>query len=348
MKPALLALPLAALAAALVGGGCGDSKGASNSGGATATTTGASSGGKGGGKPSGVIAIDGSSTVAPISEAITEAWGEGNPGLKFTVGVSGTGGGFKKFSAGELDIAGASRPIEAKEAEACKRNGVEFLELPIAYDGISIVANKDNAFLNDIKPEELKRIWQKGSTVKTWADVRPGLPAEPIKLYGPGTDNGTYDYFTEAICGKKGDSRTDYQASAQPNSLVGGIAGDKNSLAYFGYAYYDQNKDKLKLIKVNGVEPKAETILSGTYTPLSRPLFWYVRKSSLDRPEVASLVKFILANGKEAIQSTGYVVLPDAAYASGQKILDGKIAGTRFKEGETGLKIEDVLAREAK
>ena len=333
-------LGLAALTLTLVAG-CGKTEetGASASG---------NSGGSDGAKAGGVIAIDGSSTVAPISEAITEAWGGDNPGKKYAVGISGTGGGFKKFSAGELDIAGASRPIEEKEVEACKKNGVEFLELPIAYDGISIVTNKDNVFLTDIKPEELKRIWEKDSKVKTWADVRPGFPAEPIKLYGPGTDNGTYDYFTEAICGKKGDSRTDYQASAQPNALVGGIAGDKFSLAYFGYAYYDQNKDKLKLIKVNGVEPTKETILGGTYTPLSRPLFWYVKKSSMARPEVASLVKYILASGKEAIESTGYVVLPDQAYSSDQGIVAKMAVGTRFKGGETGLKVEDVLAREPK
>lgn len=304
--------------------------------------------GESGEKLSGKIAIDGSSTVAPISEAITETWGADHPDVKYTVGISGTGGGFKKFSAGELDIAGASRPIEPGEVEACKKNGVEFLELPVAYDGVSIVTNKDNAFLADITPAELKKIWQKGSTVKTWADVRASFPAEPIKLYGPGTDNGTYDYFTEAICGKKGDSRADYQASAQPNALVGGIAGDKFSLAYFGYAYYDQNKDKLKLIKVTGVEPTKETILGGTYTPLSRPLFWYVKKKSMERPEVASLVKYILSSGKEAIESTGYVVLPDQAYTSAQSVVEKMATGTRFKGGETGLKVEDLLAREPK
>jgi len=339
VKPVLLSLPC--VLAVLILAGCGSST-------ETANGSSASSHGSGGTDLKGAISIDGSSTVGPISEAIAEEFGKANPGVRPTVGISGTGGGFKKFANGEIDIAGASRPIEDKEKAACAANKVEFVEIPIAYDGLSIVVNPKNDFLKDITTAELKKIWQGNSRVKTWADVRAGFPAQPIKLYGPGSDNGTFDYFTEAICGKKGDSRTDYQASATPNTLIQGIAGDQYALAYFGFAYYEQNQDKLKLVTVNGVAPTKETILNGTYTPLSRPLFWYVKASSLDRPEVKAFVNFLLKQGKPLIESTGYIALPDSAYASGQTLVDGKKVGTRFKDGETGLKIEDVLNREPK
>lgn len=296
----------------------------------------------------GTITIDGSSTVLPISEAVMEEFGNANSGLKPTVNASGTGGGFKKFAAGEIDIAGASRPIEAEEIEACKKNGIEFVELPIAFDGLSIVVNKDNDFIEDMTVADLKKVWESGSKVKTWKDVNPAWPAEPVKLYGAGTDSGTFDYFTEAICGKKGNSRTDYQPSEDDNILVKGIQGDKYSMGYFGYSYFEQNADNLKLVKVGGVAPSKETILDGSYTPLSRPLFWYVSVKALERPEVKALVDYMLKSGKPFIEEVGYVPLPDAAYASAEKIVAGKQTGTRFKDGETGLKIEDVLAREAK
>ena len=337
-NPATLLAGLAGLTLALAG--CGSSGGAS--------ATGSSSATGGAGALKGDVAIDGSSTVAPISQAIAEEFGSANPGVRPTVGVSGTGGGFKKFINGELDITGASRPIEAKEASDAKAKGIEFVEIPIAFDGISIVVNPKNAFLQNTTPEELRKIWQAGSKVRTWADVRAGFPAQPIKLYGPGTDNGTYDYFTEAIGGKKGNQRSDYQASATPNTLVQGVAGDEFALGYFGYAYYSENKDKLKLVTVGGVGPSKETIESGTYAPLSRPLFWYVKKSSLARPEVRAMVDYLLKDGRELIASTGYVALPESAYEADRKLVEEARTGTRFKGGETGLKIEDVLAREPK
>lgn len=299
-------------------------------------------------KLSGAVTIDGSSTVLPISEAIAEEFQAAHSDVQPTVNSSGTGGGFKKFAAGEIDIAGASRPIEEEEVAACKKNGIEFVEIPIAYDGLSLVVNKDNGFIEDITVADLKKIWESGSTVKTWKDVNPAWPAEPMKLYGAGTDSGTFDYFTEAITGKKGNSRTDYQPSEDDNILVKGIQGDKFSLGYFGYGYYEQNKDSLKVLKVGGVVPSQETILNGTYTPLSRPLFWYINAKSLEKPQVKALVDFLLKDGKELIASTGYIQLPEQAYTSGAAIVSGRKLGTRFMGGETGLKIEDVLARESK
>lgn len=333
-------LPFAFATAALLIAGCGNSAPSGGSSTGSGTTANADL--------KGDVTIDGSSTVLPISEAIVEEFGSANRGVRPTVNASGTGGGFKKFAAGEIDIAGASRPIEEGEVAACKAKGIEFVEIPIAYDGLSLVMNRENDFAEDLTVADLKRIWETGSKVKTWKDVNPAWPAEPMKLYGAGTDSGTFDYFTEAICGKKGNSRTDYQPSEDDNILVKGVEGDKYSLGYFGFSYYEQNKDKLKLLKVGGVAPSGETILNGTYTPLSRPLFWYVNTKSLARPEVRALVDYLLKDGKELIASTGYVPLPDSAYTSGASIVSGSKTGTRFKGGETGLKIEDVLAREPK
>lgn len=299
--------------------------------------------GGGGAKVSGEISIDGSSTVYPISEAVAEEFRNVNNEVKVTVGTSGTGGGFKKFSNGELDITGASRPIEEKEVEACKANGIEFIEIPVAFDGLSVVVNPENNLLDDISVDDLKKIWQDGSAVKTWKDVKPEWPAEAIKLYGPGTDSGTFDYFTKAINGKEKSSRADYQASEDDNVLVQGVAGDKYSLGYFGYAYYLENKDKLKLLKVNGVAPSAETIADGTYNPLSRPIFWYVNKASLDKPQVAALLKFLLNDSFEAIESTGYILLPKEAYSAAQARVDAKKTGTVFHGAQPGMKIEDIL-----
>ncbi len=325
--------------------GCGNNSSAAS----TAGTGGASTGGStASGELKGAVTIDGSSTVLPISEAIVEEFGAEHKDVRPTVNSSGTGGGFKKFSAGEIDIAGASRPIEEEEVAACKKNGIEFVEIPIAYDGLSIVVNKANNYAEDLTVADLKRIWESGSKVKTWKDVNPAWPAEPMKLYGAGTDSGTFDYFTEAVCGKKGNSRTDYQPSEDDNILVKGVEGDQYSMGYFGYSYYEQNQDKLKLLKIGGVAPSGETILNGTYTPLSRPLFWYVNAKSLDRPEVRALVDYLLTRGKGLIAETGYVPLPDSVYTSASSIISGKKTGTRFQGVETGLKIEDVLSRESK
>lgn len=300
-------------------------------------------------KVTGDINIDGSSTVFPVSEAAGEEFMKANPDANVRVASSGTGGGFKKFANGEIDIAGASRAIEDEEIEACKKNGIEFIELPIAFDGLSLVVNPKNDFLEDISVADLKKIWEEGSKVKTWKDVNPAWPAETIKLYGAGTDSGTFDYFTKAINGKEKSSRADYTASEDDNILVQGVAGDQYSLGYFGFAYYDLSKDKLKLLKVNGVAPSVESIADGTYTPLSRPLFWYVNKKSLeDKPQVAAMVKFLLTQGADFISSTGYVALPAAAYTAAQERTDAKKTGTVFKGAQPGMKIEDLLKAEGK
>jgi len=230
---------------------------------------------------SGEIKIDGSSTVLPISEAVAEEFKKENAALNVSVGKSGTGGGFKKFIAKEIDIADASRPIEQKEFDAATAAGFQFIELPVAYDGLSIVVNPKNTWAADLTVEELKKIWAGGSRISNWKDVRAGFPDKPLKLYGPGTDSGTFDYFTEAICGKKGDSRADYTASEDDNTLVTGVAGDEGALGYFGFVYAEDDKDTIKLLAVANtgrslVLPSPPTISSSEYAPLSRPLYLYV------------------------------------------------------------------------
>lgn len=267
---------------------------------------------------SGAIKIDGSSTVFPITEAVAEEFRASYPDVRVTVGVSGTGGGFKKFVAKEIDINDASRPIKDKEINAAQENGVEYEELAVAFDGISVVVNKNNTWVEDLTVEELAKIWAPDSTVKTWQDVRPEWPAEEIKLYAPGTDSGTFDYFTEEINGKSGAIRPDFTPSEDDNVLVQGIAGDKNALGFFGFAYYLENADKIKIIKIdngNGaIEPTFETIKDGSYAPLSRPLFMYVNKESVQRPEVKEFIKFYLNEGRQLVPEVGYVALPDADY----------------------------------
>jgi phosphate transport system substrate-binding protein len=268
---------------------------------------------------SGTVKVDGSSTVFPITEAAAEEFQIANPGVQVTVGVSGTGGGFKKFAAGETDISNASRPIKEKEAAAAKEKGIDFVEIPVAYDGISVVVSKENGFVDKLTVDELKKIWEPDSKVKTWKDVRPEWPAEEIKLYGPGTDSGTFEYFTEAIVGEAKKSRPDYTASEDDNVLVQGIAGDKNSLGYFGYAYFEENADKLKLVPIdngdgNAVTPTFDTIKDGTYKPLARPIFIYANKKSLEKPEVKEFVKFYLENAPELVKSVFYVPLTDDKY----------------------------------
>jgi phosphate transport system substrate-binding protein len=269
---------------------------------------------------SGEIRIDGSSTVYPITEAVAEAFQKENPAVRVTVAFAGTGGGFKKFCAGETDANNASRPIktedsaEKSEATVCKEKNIDPVELTIAMDGLSVLVNPQNTFVDCLTTAELTKIWDQGSTVKTWADVRSGWPAEQIKLYGPGADSGTFDYFTEEINGEVDRSRSDYTQSEDDNQLVLGISGDKNALGYFGYAYYVENQDKLKLVPVNAgsgcVAPSEQTINDGTYTPLSRPLFVYPSKQSLERPEVQAFFKFFLQNVSAIAPEVGYIALP--------------------------------------
>ncbi|WP_228728269.1 PstS family phosphate ABC transporter substrate-binding protein [Brevibacillus composti] len=268
---------------------------------------------------SGTIKVDGSSTVFPITEAAAEEFQIANAGVQVTVGVSGTGGGFKKFAAGETDISNASRPIKDSEAAAAKEKGIEFVEIPVAYDGISVVVNKENSFVDKLTVDELKKIWEPDSKVKTWKDVRADWPAEEIKLYGPGTDSGTFEYFTEAVVGEAKKSRPDYTASEDDNVLVQGIAGDKNSLGYFGFAYYEENADKLKLVPIdsgdgNAVLPSFDTIKDGTYKPLARPIYIYANKASLQRAEVKEFVKFYLENAPELVKSVFYVPMTEDSY----------------------------------
>jgi phosphate transport system substrate-binding protein len=267
----------------------------------------------------GAVEIDGSSTVYPITEAVAEEFMlETGGDVRVTVGVSGTGGGFKRFCAGETAISNASRPIKESELEACKQAGIEPVELPVAWDGQAVVVNSGNDFVQCLTTEELRRIWEPGSTVQTWSDVRPEWPDEPIALYGPGTSSGTFDYFTETIMGEEDASRADYTASEDDNVLVQGVAGDPNALGYFGYAYFAENQDKLNIVAVdsgNGcVTPTVETIESGEYAPLSHPLFIYVDRAELERPAVRRFVEFYLQAAPELAAQVGYVPLSETRY----------------------------------
>lgn len=279
---------------------------------------------------SGAVAVDGSSTVAPISEAVAEEFQGANPGVRVTVGIAGTGGGFKRFCANETDVSDASRPITEEEKAACQTADVEWVELPIAWDGLSVVVNPQNDFVACLTVDELKKIWEPNSTVKTWRDVRSEFPAQPIKLYGPGTDSGTFDYFTEVIVGKAKSSRPDYQASEDDNVLVQGISGDQYALGYFGHAYVKANPDKVKPIGIDGgagcVTPSDETITAQTYTPLSRKLFLYVKRSATTRPEVKAFVDYYMQKAPEVTESTGYLALDAAAYQQNLQTLSGGAA----------------------
>lgn len=268
-------------------------------------------------KLSGTVKIDGSSTVFPISEAMAEEFQKINSGVQVTVGESGTGGGMKKFGPGEIDIADASRKIKDAELKQVTDRGDESIEIPVAYDGITVVVNKENTWAKNMTKDELKKIWAPGSTVKNWSDVRPEWPNEPIKLYGPGTASGTFEYFTEEIVGKAKESRADYTASEDDNVLVKGVAGDKNSLGYFGYSYYESNKDKMTAVSVDAgkgaITPSIATIKDATY-PLSRPIFIYVSKKALERPEVKGFVKFYLENAEKLVPQVGYVPFDSVHY----------------------------------
>ena len=282
----------------------------------------------------GAVRVDGSSTVFPITEAVGEEFQIKHRGVRVTVGISGTGGGFKKFVAGETDLNDASRPIKGQEAAMASENSVEFIELPVAFDGLSVLVNPKNTWVDYMTIEELNKIWQPGSTVKTWRDVRPSWPNTDIALYGPDVDSGTFDYFTEVVNGKSQVCRSDYTASADDNVLVTGIAGDKNALGYFGFAYYEENQDKLKLVPIDGgagpVTPSTTTINNGTYAPLSRPLFIYVSTAAAGRPEIREFVKFYLDNAPKLSAEVGYVALPAEAYKLGWRRFDGKKTGTVF------------------
>lgn len=269
----------------------------------------------------GTIKVDGSSTVYPITEAVAEEFRAEAPKVKVTIGVSGTGGGFKKFSRGETDISDASRPIKESEAAACKENGIDYVELTVAYDGLAVVVNPQNDWATSLTTEELKKIWEPAAQDKivNWNQIRPEFPDHKLTLLGPGTASGTFDYFTEAIVGESGASRGDYMPSEDDHVLVQGVAGDKYALGFFGLAYFEENQDKLKLVAVdngNGpVLPSIETVKNGTYAPLSRPIFIYVNGQSVKRPEVVKFVEFYLTEAADLVKDVGYVPLQKEEYA---------------------------------
>ncbi len=302
-----------------------------------------------------LVQIDGSSTVYPITEAIAEEFQKVYKDIKVTVGISGTGGGFKRFVRGETDINNASRPIKASEIEACQANGIEFIELPVAFDALAVVVNKENDRVDYLTVAELKKIWEpeaQGKSLK-WSDIRPGWPDKPITLFGPGVDSGTFDYFTEAIVGESGKSRGDYVASEDDNVLVQGVSQDKYALGYFGLAYYLENQDLLKAVPIKvgdkePVPPTPENVENGTYQPLSRPLFIYVSLKSAERDEVVKFVEFYLQNAADLVQEVGYVPLPKRAYELALERFNKRITGSIFGgHGATvGVSIEEILEKE--
>ncbi|HEY5884509.1 MAG TPA: PstS family phosphate ABC transporter substrate-binding protein [Pyrinomonadaceae bacterium] len=329
----------AALTLAIIGMACG--------GGGSGTRTGEAA----------VIKVDGSSTVFPITEAVAEEFQKEQGGrVNVTVGISGTGGGFKKFVRGEIDVADASRPILAEEMAQAKTNGIEFIELPIAFDAIAVVVNPQNNWVTSMTVDELKKIWEPGAQGKIthWNQVRPEWPNEKIVLFGAGADSGTFDYFTEAVCGKAKASRGDYTASEDDNVLVQGVEGNKFALGYIPYAYFAPHSTRMKAVAIqwaknkvqDAVLPSPENVIAGTYNPLSRPLFIYVSKKSMDKPEVKQFVEFYLANVKTLATEVKYVPLTDPAYQMATGRLQAMQVGSGFGgHPEVGLPIEELLKR---
>jgi phosphate transport system substrate-binding protein len=306
-----------------------------------------------------LVKIDGSSTVYPVTEAVAEEFQKAEKNaIKVTVGISGTGGGFKKFCRGETDISDASRPILKSEMEECAKAGITYYELPIAFDALTVVVNTQNKFLDKgITVEQLKKMWEPGAQGKItrWNQVDPAWPDAPLKLFGAGADSGTFDYFTEAIVGKSKSSRGDFTASEDDNVLVQGVSRDTNALGYFGYAYYAENQSKLKAVPIiekpgkPAVLPSMNSVIDGTYQPLSRPIFIYVSVKAFERPEVKKFVDYYLAHGAKLAKEVKYVPLPDKAYAMNREHLAKGKKGTVFGGvAEVGVKIDDLLAREAK
>ena len=307
------------------------------------------------------VTLDGSSTVFPISEAVAEEFQKANPGVRVTVGISGTGGGFQKFCRAETDISDASRPITAKEVEACAAAGITFVELPIAYDGLAVVANPKATWIDHLTVAELKTTWapEAQGKVMRWSQVRAGWPDREMHLFGAGVDSGTYDYFTQAVVGKEGSSRGDFTSSEDDNVLVQGIANDELAIGFMPYAYYIENKAALKLVAVddgkadNGagpILPSIEAVKGGTYQPLSRPVFIYVSVKALAKPEVVSFVDYYLAKGGALAEEVGYVPLGDAGYGLVQGHFKARTLGSVFEHAgsQVGLTIEQLLRRESK
>lgn len=305
----------------------------------------------------GLIKIDGSSTVFPIAEAVAEEFQIAKRGkVRVTVGIAGTGGGFKRFCRGETDISNASRPILEQEMQACRAAGVRYMELPVAYDALTVVVNPQNTWVKSLTIADLQRIWAPGAQgrVTKWSQVRSGWPQQPLMLFGPGADSGTFDYFTEAVNGKSKASRGDYAASEDDNVLVQGVESNKNALGYFGYAYYVAHQDKMRAVPIdNGqgrsVAPSLETVIDGSYQPFSRPLFIYVREAAAKRPEVRELIRFYLSEGAALAKEVGYVPLPEQAYKAALQHFEAGKLGTVFGGvPEVGVTIQSLLMREGK
>ena len=305
-----------------------------------------------------IVKIDGSSTVYPITEAVAEEFQKSKQGkIKVTVGISGTGGGFKKFCRGETDISDASRPILEKEMKACAEAGIKYVELPVAYDALTVVINPKNTWIKEFKVEELKKMWEPTAQGKVtrWKQVNQAWPDRALKLFGPGADSGTFDYFTDAINGKEKASRGDFTASEDDNVLVQGVARDVGAIGYFGLAYYVENKDKLKAVPIvnkgstQAVMPSLETVMDGTYQPLARPIFIYVSEKAMARPEVKEFVEYYLKHGAKLSKEVGYVPLGSQHYELAMKNFKAKKLGTGFGgKAEVGVRLDDLLQREAK
>jgi phosphate transport system substrate-binding protein len=305
-----------------------------------------------------MVQIDGSSTVYPVAEAVAEEYQAIQGGkVRVTVGISGTGGGFKKFCRGETDISNASRPILSEEIEACKASGIEYIELPIAFDALTVVIHPENTWAEEMTVEQLRKIWEPSAqgVITRWNQVDPSWPDEPLKLFGAGSDSGTFDYFTEAVVGKAKSSRGDYTASEDDNVLVTGVSQDRNAIGYFGFAYYLENADKVKAVRVKttadapAVGPAQESVLDATYQPLSRPVFIYVNAKAVDRPEVRGFVEFFLTQARGLIEEVKYVPLPERAYQLAQDKFNARRTGTVFEgHSEIGVHIEELLQRESR
>jgi phosphate transport system substrate-binding protein len=306
-----------------------------------------------GASTSAIIAIDGSSTVFPIAEAVAEEFGKTHK-VRVTIGVSGSGGGFKKFCKKETVISNASRPIKSSEVKLCADNGVEYVELPVAYDGIAVVVHKEADWVDSMTVAELKKLWapEAQEKVTKWNQVRTDWPDREIHLFGPGVDSGTYDYFTHAVVGKEHASRGDFTSSEDDNVLVQGIATDKGALGFFGLAYYTENKDKLKVVPIDGgdgpVIPSLKTVADGTYQPLSRPLFIYVNKQAAERKEVQAYIAYFLNQGRPLVKEVGYIPLPERAYQLAQERFDRRITGSVFggKGSKVGVTVEELLSKQ--
>lgn len=284
----------------------------------------------------GTVKIDGSSTVYLITEAVAEEFKKTFPAVNVTVGISGTGGGFKRFCSGETDISNASRPIKQEENEKAISSAVEYIEIPVAFDGLTIVVNPKNTWVDHLTLDEVKKLWTDGAGVKTWKDLRPAWPDQAIKIFSPGTDSGTFDYFKEVVVGSKGAIRGDMSVSEDDNVLVKGVTGDENAIGFFGCAYYFENKASLKIVPIDSgkgpIVPTHQTIESGEYAPFSRPLFIYANRKSIERPEVKAFISFYLQNAAKMAEEAGYVKLPAPIYARAAKNIASKKTGTQFLE----------------